>query len=108
MSVHRFETTHRLPMPREEAWRFFSDPRNLARITPPEMGFTITSDVPDEIYPGGGWGGWGGVGGGGGGRGRKGDGEGRRGKKRADVESELVQAETDGERQKQAETGRGR
>jgi ligand-binding SRPBCC domain-containing protein len=52
MSVHRFETTHRLPMPREEAWRFFSDPRNLARITPPEMGFTITSDVPDEIYPG--------------------------------------------------------
>ncbi len=52
MSVHRIETTHLLPMPRDEAWRFFSNPRNLERITPPEMNFTITSDVPDEIYPG--------------------------------------------------------
>ena len=52
MSVHRFETTHLLPIPRDDAWRFFSDPRNLARITPREMGFAITSDVPDEVYPG--------------------------------------------------------
>lgn len=53
MSVHRFEATHLLPIPREEAWRFFSDPRNLARITPPSMGFTITSaGLPDEVYPG--------------------------------------------------------
>ena len=52
MSIHRIETTHLLPMPRDEAWRFFSNPRNLERITPPEMRFTITSDVPDEIYPG--------------------------------------------------------
>ena len=52
MSVHRIETTHLLPMPRDEAWRFFSNPRNLARITPPEMRFELTSDVPDEIYPG--------------------------------------------------------
>ncbi len=52
MSIHRFETTHLLPIPRDEAWRFFSNPRNLARITPPEMGFTITSEVTDEVYPG--------------------------------------------------------
>lgn len=50
MSVHRFETTHLLPISRDEAWRFFSNPRNLARITPPEMGFGITSDVPEEVY----------------------------------------------------------
>ena len=53
---------------------------------------------------GGGWVGWGGWGG----RGRKGDEEGRRGKKRVDVGLELVQAETDGERQKQAEADRNR
>ena len=56
MSVHRFSTTHRLALPTDEAWRFFSDPRNLERITPPEMGFTITSpppgEMPDEVYPG--------------------------------------------------------
>lgn len=52
MSVHRFDTTTLLPLSREEAWRFFSDPRNLARITPPEMGFVITSDVPEHVYTG--------------------------------------------------------
>ena len=50
--MHRFDTTHRLAVPRDEAWRFFSDPRNLERITPKEMGFTITSPLPDEVYPG--------------------------------------------------------
>lgn len=52
MSVHRFDTTTVLPIPREEAWRFFSDPRNLARITPPEMGFAITCEVPEHVYAG--------------------------------------------------------
>lgn len=27
----------------DEAWRFFSDPANLSRITPPDMGFRIVS-----------------------------------------------------------------
>lgn len=52
MSVHRFDTTHRLGVERDEAWRFFSDPRNLERITPAEMGFKITSPLPEEVYPG--------------------------------------------------------
>ena len=52
MSVHRFDTTTRLPIPREEAWRFFSDPHNLARITPPDMGFDIQSEAPDHAYAG--------------------------------------------------------
>ncbi len=52
MSVHRFDTAHALPIPREEAWRFFSNPSNLAQITPPAMGFTLTSPVPDDVYPG--------------------------------------------------------
>ena len=52
MSLHRFETLQRLPVPRSEAWAFFSDPRNLAAITPPEMGFEISSDLPARIHAG--------------------------------------------------------
>jgi ligand-binding SRPBCC domain-containing protein len=37
----------------EEAWQFFSDPRNLRDITPDYMDFQITSsDLPDKMYPG--------------------------------------------------------
>lgn len=41
-----------LPGRAEQVWRFFSDPRNLAKITPPGMGFRVTSDPPERIYPG--------------------------------------------------------
>lgn len=52
MSLHCLETTLRLPIDRAEAWAFFSDPRNLAAITPPDMGFEITSELPERVYPG--------------------------------------------------------
>lgn len=52
MTLHRFETEQVLPVGREEAWRFFSDPRNLAVITPPDMGFEVTSPLPVVVYPG--------------------------------------------------------
>ena len=35
-----------------EAWEFFSSPDNLAKITPPHMGFIITSGTPAKMYPG--------------------------------------------------------
>jgi ligand-binding SRPBCC domain-containing protein len=41
-----------LPISLDEAWSFFSDPRNLSRITPPSMAFEVTSEVPDRIYAG--------------------------------------------------------
>jgi ligand-binding SRPBCC domain-containing protein len=41
-----------LPIPVEEAWRFFSDPRNLARITPPELGFKIHGELGDRTHTG--------------------------------------------------------
>jgi ligand-binding SRPBCC domain-containing protein len=52
MSLHRFETTQALPITREVAWDFFSDPANLALITPPDMGFEVTSPLPDRAYAG--------------------------------------------------------
>ena len=52
MTLHRLETTQVLPIGTEEAWAFFSDPRNLVRITPPDMRFEVTSDIGDRVYPG--------------------------------------------------------
>ena len=41
-----------LPITLEEAWDFFSRPQNLSEITPSDMGFTVTSHIPEHIYPG--------------------------------------------------------
>lgn len=41
-----------LPISVEKAWDFFSSPKNLALITPKHMAFQITSDVPENMYPG--------------------------------------------------------
>ncbi len=43
----------KLPVTVEEAWRFFSCPVNLKKITPEYMGFDITSDYQgEEMYQG--------------------------------------------------------
>ncbi len=34
------------------AWDFFSDPKNLKKITPPDLNMTITSELPDKMYEG--------------------------------------------------------
>lgn len=52
MALHQLGRVQRLPIPVADAWRFFSDPRNLRVITPPEMGFSLRSRVPDVIHPG--------------------------------------------------------
>ena len=52
MSLHRFEAEQVLPIDLEEAWAFFSNPANLNEITPPEMAFDVTSELPDAMYPG--------------------------------------------------------
>ena len=36
----------------EEAWDFFSNPQNLAAITPKDLNFTVTSNLPDRVYAG--------------------------------------------------------
>jgi ligand-binding SRPBCC domain-containing protein len=41
MKVHFIERDQFLPISLQEAWEFFSTPRNLARITPEELRFTI-------------------------------------------------------------------
>ena len=51
--IHQFKTKQLLQSDLETVWNFVSSPRNLKKITPPYMGFDITSkDLPLKMYPG--------------------------------------------------------
>ncbi len=52
MRLERLVSSCVLPIGLAEAWEFFSDPRNLERITPPSLGIEITSDLPPRMHPG--------------------------------------------------------
>ncbi len=53
MKIYSFESYLQLPISIEKAWNFFSSPSNLKLITPPHMGFVITSDYKNEkMYSG--------------------------------------------------------
>ena len=51
--MHTFSRMQVLKTNLDEACEFFSNPENLAVITPPEMNFKIQNkDLPADIYPG--------------------------------------------------------
>ena len=50
--IHVLETSQIIHATIERAWGFFSDPRNLAKITPPELDFTILTALPERVHPG--------------------------------------------------------
>lgn len=52
MTPFVLERTQILPTTLEKAWEFFSDPGNLAKITPPAMDFRITSTALADTYAG--------------------------------------------------------
>ncbi len=52
MPIYRLEASQTLATDIEAAWTFFSNPHNLAVITPPEMRFQITGDPPVVVHPG--------------------------------------------------------
>lgn len=52
MPIYHLERKQVVALSLPECWRFFSDPRNLKKITPPEMNFVIKSALPAEVYPG--------------------------------------------------------
>ncbi|MEX2379339.1 MAG: SRPBCC family protein [Vicingaceae bacterium] len=50
--MHQLKRKVTLKQSLEEAWDFFSNPKNLKVITPEYMGFDITSDLDEEMYEG--------------------------------------------------------
>jgi ligand-binding SRPBCC domain-containing protein len=50
--LHTLERTQILPTNLKTAWAFFSDPRNLPMITPPWLGFSVTSPLPARMHAG--------------------------------------------------------
>lgn len=52
VAIYSFQRTQVMSASVEECWAFFSNPANLARITPPSLDFRVASELPAEIYPG--------------------------------------------------------
>lgn len=52
MKLYKLERKQNLNITIEEAWDFFSNPRNLSKITPDGMGFIITNEPPEKMVPG--------------------------------------------------------
>ncbi len=52
MKIHRLEYRTVLPLSLDVAWEFFSNPGNLAKITPEEMDFRIISGAEQKAYSG--------------------------------------------------------
>jgi ligand-binding SRPBCC domain-containing protein len=52
MPIHVLRSTQVVPAEIEETWAFFSNPRNLAQITPPSLDFQVLGEPPPAIYPG--------------------------------------------------------
>ena len=50
--IYTLEASQELNIPLTEAWGYFSSPSNLSNITPPKMGFNITSIVNEKAYQG--------------------------------------------------------
>lgn len=50
--MHQLKRKVILKQSLEEAWNFFSNPKNLKAITPEYMGFDISSDLEEEMYEG--------------------------------------------------------
>lgn len=50
--IYTLLVTQSLPIRLDDAWAFFSSPKNLEKITPSHMGFQITSGEPPQMYKG--------------------------------------------------------
>ncbi|MCM4156038.1 SRPBCC family protein [Gramella sp. AN32] len=52
MKLYQLKSIQKLPISKEKAWNFLSDPKNLKVITPDYMGFEIVSGAERPMFPG--------------------------------------------------------
>lgn len=50
--MYRIMQVQRIPIPKKEAWHFFSNPKNLEEITPTDIGFSLMDTVEEKMYKG--------------------------------------------------------
>ncbi len=48
MSLHQLKSIQKIPISIDEAWHFFSNAKNLIRITPPFLNLKVTSELSEE------------------------------------------------------------
>ena len=52
MKLYQLKTSQKLPISSETAWKFFSNPVNLSKITPPWLNFEVRTELPEKMYAG--------------------------------------------------------
>ena len=52
MKLYQLKTSQKLPISVETAWKFFSNPSNLSKITPPWLNFEVRTQLPEKMYAG--------------------------------------------------------
>lgn len=52
MKIYTLNFKQKLPVTKQKAWRFLSDPANLEALTPESMGFDIISGGDKKMFPG--------------------------------------------------------
>ncbi|NAY91170.1 cell division inhibitor [Muricauda sp. JGD-17] len=52
MKLYQLRSQQILPISKQEAWEFLSNPKNLQTITPDHMGFDILSGADRNMFPG--------------------------------------------------------
>jgi ligand-binding SRPBCC domain-containing protein len=50
--MHKLKQEQFLPISLDQAWDFFATPKNLNEVTPSDMVFEITSELPEKMYEG--------------------------------------------------------
>ena len=52
MKIYTLHSKQQLPISKQQAWDFLSNPNNLKAITPKQMGFIIKSGADRPMYAG--------------------------------------------------------
>lgn len=52
MKLYQLKKSQKLFIPIETAWKFFSNPANLSKITPPWLNFEVKTELPEKMYAG--------------------------------------------------------
>lgn len=52
MKLYQLKASQKLPISKETAWNFFSNPANLSKITPSWLNFEVKSELPKKMYAG--------------------------------------------------------